>query len=263
MDKQSFISSLKEKSGVDNISERSWDEMANLFLADFSDDANVTDESWTKPVNIVKTMSGQFRHDLSVSINDFKSQYDTESKKRQEKAIAEAVAAAKSEFEKLNKEPESPEQKDDIDAKIADAVSKSMATLLGEDSSIGKVLKQHTDFMQRMEQEKKDMAVDKIRQDLKSYLIDNRGADREAVVNLAIKEMEISDKSDIDKLHIEVEKKYEKLYKDFYGDSTDAPLGGTAGGSGTTNSLDAFLKRKDEDAKSREAAAKALESRFM
>ena len=261
MEKNLLIENLKTKAGVDNLSDRTFDEVATVFLPQFADDEKITDDSYALPIQMLKTMSGQLRHEVADGITKGKTQWETEQKTAQQKAIEDAIAAAKAEWEKQNPKQETkqepPKQEPSLEEKIAAAVAKAMEGVTGEEGSIGKLTKQFTDYIAKTEQEKKDALVNKIREDLKSYLLDERFADREPVVNLAIKEMEIKEDSDFDKLKIDVEKKYEKLYKDFYGDSGSGPYaGGAGGGSNSNKEFEDYIKAKQAEA---EAAAKDTE----
>ena len=78
MEKELFQTTLLEKAKaannnapIDNLSERTISEVVGMFLPQFADDENITDESWAIPVQMVKTLSGQLRHDTSTGINDF------------------------------------------------------------------------------------------------------------------------------------------------------------------------------------------------
>ena len=151
-----------------------------------------------------------------------------------------------------------------LEEKIAAAVAKAMDGVTGENGSIGKLTKQFTDYMAKTEQEKKDAIVNGIRENLKSYLLDERFADREPVVNLAIKEMEIKEDSDFDKLKIEVEKRYEKLYKDFYGDSGSGPYaGGAGGGTNSNKEFENYINAKKKEAEDAANETKELETHLM
>ena len=262
MEKNLLIQNLKSKAGVDNLSDRTFDEVATLFLSQFEDDEKVTDETYAVPLQMLKTMSGQLRHDVAEGITNGKAQWENDHKTAQQKAIEDAVAAAKAEWEKDNPKPVAQQQQPQpqqpqeatLEEKIAAAVAKAMEGVTGEEGSIGKLTKQFTDYIAKTEQEKKDALVNRIREDLKSYLLDERFADREPVVNLAIKEMEIKEDSDFDKLKIEVEKKYERLYKEFYGDSGSGPYaGGAGGGTNTNKEFEDFIKQRKAEA---DAAAK-------
>lgn len=265
MEKTLFISTLKEKAGVDNVSDRSFDEVAGMFLPQFEDDSKVTDDSWTLPVQVIKTMSGQLRHDTSEGINAFKTKFEDEQKKTLLKEKDDAIAAFKAQWEK-----DHPTKKDEpagektIEEKIAEGIAKAMEGVVGENGSIGKLTKQFTDYIAKTEQEKKDAAVAKIREALKSYLMDERQADGEPVVNLAIKETEVTVDADIDKLKIEVEKKYESLYKEFYGEGR-RPYSGGGGGSddNSTKEFEDFIKNKQDAAKKEAEEAEKLRKTMM
>ena len=269
MEKNLLIQNLKTKAGIDNLSDRTYDEVATSMLPLFADDEKITDESWNLPIQILKSMSGQLRHEVAEGITKGKTQWETEQKTAQEKAIADAIAAAKLEWEKAHPNQQQQQQQQQqneqsLDEKIAAAIAKAMEGVTGEQGSIGKLAKQFTDYMAKAEQEKKDAAVNKIREDLKTYLLDERLADREPVVNLAIKGLEIKEDSDFDKLKIEVEKAYEKLYKEFYGDSASGPYAGGAGGGQNSNKeFEDYIKAKKAEAEQAAKETEALEKNLM
>lgn len=269
MEKNLLIQNLKSKAGVDNLSDRTFDEVATLFLPQFAEDDKVTDESYAIPLQMLKTMSGQLRHDVAEGITNGKSQWESEQKTAQQKAIDDAVAAFKAQWEKdhpVNEPPknEPPKEEKTIEEKIAEAVKAAMGGLTAEDGALGKITKQFTDYMAKQEQEKKDAAINKIREDLKSYLLDVRLAEREPVVNLAIKELTIKEDSDIDKLKVDVEKLYEAKYKEFYGDGGGGPYAGGAGGGANSNKeFEDYIKQKQAEAEAAAKETKELESHLM
>lgn len=271
MEKNLLIQNLKSKAGIDNLSDRTYDEVATVLLPQFADDEKITDESWNLPIQMLKSMSGQLRHEVADGITKGKTQWETEQKAVQQKAIDDAMAAFKAQWEKDHPDPNKsdpnkpdPNAEKTLEEKIAAAVAKAMEGVTGEEGSIGKLTKQFTDYMAKTEQEKKDAIVNKIREDLKSYLLDTRFADREPVVNLAIKEMEIKEDSDFDKLKIEVEKKYEALYKDFYGDSGSGPYaGGAGGGTDSNKEFEKFIKERQAAAEAAAKDTKELEAKMM
>lgn len=267
MEKNLLIQNLKSKAGVDNLSDRTFDEVATVFLSQFAEDDKITDDSYTLPIQMLKTMSGQLRHDVADGITKGKTQWETEQKTAQQKAIDDAMAAFKAQWEKDHPDPnkqEPPQDEKTMEEKIAEAVTKAMGGLTAEDGALGKLTKQFTDYMAKQEQEKKDAIVNGIRENLKSYLLDERFADREPVVNLAIKEMEIKEDSDFDKLKIEVEKKYEKLYKEFYGESGSGPYAGGAGaGTDSNKEFENYINSKKKEAEEAANETKELETHLM
>ena len=78
MEKNLLIQNLKSKAGVDNLSDRTYDEVATLFLSQFADDEKVTEETYSIPLQMLKTMSGQLRHDVADGISRGKSQWETD-----------------------------------------------------------------------------------------------------------------------------------------------------------------------------------------
>lgn len=261
MEKESLIASLREKSGVDNLSERTIAEVAQAAMPLFVDDDKITEETWKPFVQMLKSVSGQYRHDVADGIAGGKSQWENDAKAAQQKAVADALAAAKAEWEKSVKPEVKPtvEQPADMTKLVADAVAKAMEGLTGENGAIGKMNKQFTEYVARAEQEKKESIINNKRNALREYLLDERMADREPVVNLAIKDLEISHDSDLDKLKVLVEKKYEELYKEFYGDSAGSPFAGGMGGAGNGQDskaeFDKFIaaKKAEQDKEAQDA----------
>ena len=220
MEKEALISALKEKTGVDNLSERTIDEVATLFLPSFADDEKITDESWKIPVQMVKTMSGQLRHDLSGGINDFKTKFENENKTIQEKAIADAIAKAKAEWEKEHPSQKTAEENHDedgdVDKKIADAIAKAMGNLTGEEGVLGKLNKQFGDFLKSQEEKERTATESQMRKNILEYVMsfDELDADDPIVENTMLK-IVIEKGKDINALKAEAKSTYEKCYKKF------------------------------------------------
>ena len=91
MEKNLLIQNLKSKAGVDNLSDRTYDEVATLFLPQFTEDDKITDESYAAPLQVLKTMSGQLRHEVADGITKGKTQWETEQKAAQQKAIMQKL----------------------------------------------------------------------------------------------------------------------------------------------------------------------------
>ena len=266
MEKASLIASLKEKAGVDNLSERTYEEIATAALPLFADDTAITDDTWKPFVQTLKSMSGQLRHDIADGILSGKSQWEADAKTAQEKAVADALDAYKVELAKQAEgdktKKAAKEEKQSVSAE--DITAQVLNSLNGENGAITEVKNLLTGFIAQMNQEKKDALLTKTRNALRDYLIDERMADREPVVNLAIKEMEIGDNPDLDKLKIEVEKKYEELYKQFYGDMQGGPYaGGTGGGRDTVSEFQKFINERKASAAKEAEDAQELKKLMM
>ena len=271
MEKETLIQNLKAKVGETDfavLSQRTIDSIVDPLLPSFADDEKVTEETYALPVNMLKSYIGQYRHDLAEGMKSGKTAWETEQKAAQKKAIEDALAAAKAEWEKGKKTEDPAEKKkpatEDIDKKIEDKFNLLLEGLTGKEGAIGKLSDTVNTFISGFEQRRKEDAVNKIRESLKSYLLDERLADREPVVNLAIKEMTIDEKSDLDTLKVEVEKKYEQLYKDFYGDGNGGPYAGGAGGGQDSNkAFDDFIKERKAQAEREAKDAEALTKLMM
>lgn len=263
MEKELFISSLKEKSGVDNLSERTIDEVANLFLPSFTEEKEYSDDDWKMPVQMVKTMSGQLRHEVSTGINNFKTQFETENKTKQQKAIEDAIAAAKAEWEKnkpsATTPPATPPANDekDLDTKIAEAVAKATAGLTSDDGAIGKLSKQFSDYMAQIAAEKKATTEANVREQVRDYLL-ARGVDEEDfALEYTLEKMVIGENPDVSVLKVKAEKDYEANYKKIHKTDAASSLNGGGGFAKDSNSeFNDFIKQKQAEA---EQAAKDAE----
>lgn len=276
MEKETLIQNLKTKVGENDfnvLSSRTVDSIVEPLLPMFADDSKITDESYTLPVSVLKSYIGQYRHDLAEGIKTGKTTWETAQKEAQQKAIEEAVKAAKAEWEKNHQTSTTTQTQTqtqqtqatdaDIDKKIADAIAAAIGGLTSQDGVIGKLSGSMTEFMDSFKKQQREETLSRVKDSLRSYLLEERGADREAVVNLAIKELKIDENPDVDRLKVEVEKKYEQLYKDFYGDMNGSPYAGGAGGAQDNNkAFENYMKKHEEqiatNAKNAEALGKLL-----
>ena len=248
MEKTLFISTLKEKAGVENLSERTFDEVATMFLPQFEDDTKITDESWGVPVQVLKSMSGQLRHDLSEGITAFKTKSEADQQKAQAKAIADAVAAAKAEWEKQKGAGDggADDGKDankDLDSKIAEAVAKAMGGLTGEEGALGKLSKQFGDFVAQMAADKKAKDEEAIRSVVREYLLGRGVKEDDFALEYTMEKLEIGENPDISALKAKAEEDYEANYKKIH-KSGEAPFHGGAGGGNDNSGAAAWLKNR-------------------
>lgn len=268
MEKEALISNLKQRIGETDfavLSEKTLDNIIPNFLPMFAEDDKITEETYKLPVSILKSHIGQYRHDVAEAIKSNKATWESEQKTAQDKAIADAIAKAKAEWEEKNKSKPVEDKKEgeekDLSKLVESAIAEQLKTLTGDDGAIGKLTKQFSDYVQNAENEKRVALIAKMKDDLKSYLIDERLAEREPVVNLAIKELAIDEKSDLDKLKVEVEKKYESLFKELYGDGGRPFAGGNGSGGGdNTEDFKNFLKEREAAAAQSAKDEEALKS---
>lgn len=262
MEKELFLTTLKGKAQVDNLSDRTYDEVAALWLPSFADDSKITDESWNIPVQMLKTMSGQLRHDVSVGIASGKNQWELEASTARQKAIDDAVAAAKTEWEKSTKsapDDKPGQQPEDLDAKVAAAVAKAMAGVTGEDGTIGKLSKQLNDFLVASAAKEKAQTEAEIRSQIRSHLI-SRGVDEDDyALEITMEKLAIGENPDVAALSAKAEKDYEAIYKRMHKGEGAQPFAGGIGGDGAGGSggAAAWLKSRAGIAEEESAAAEA------
>ena len=270
MEKEALISALKEKSQVDNLSERTIDEVAGMFLPMFADDEKITDDTWKLPVQMVKTMSGQLRHDLSGSINDFKTRFEAETKASQEKAVKDAMDAFKAEWEK-NHPDKAVDKKDDdkdqptIDDKLAEFKKSFLAEITGEDSAFGKLSKQFGDFLTQQVEKEKQQTITSVRGQIRDYLIERGVEEDDYALEICLEKLEIGEKPDVAALKAKAEKDYEAIYNRMHKGDGGNPLKGGGGGNGGDSSADFKKFILDRQAKADQEAkdAEELKSHMM
>lgn len=272
MEKELFLSTLKGKAQVDNLSDRTFDEVATLWLPQFADDTKITDESWVLPVQMLKTMSGQLRHDVSMGIASGKSQWENDAATTRQKAIEEAVANAKKEWERSNPAPAQAvtkpiEQSQDIDKKIAEAVALAIGGLTAESGAIGKLSKQFSDYMTQVAEERKTQTVESIRSQVRDYLV-GRGADEDDfALEYTLEKMDIGDNPDLAALKTKAEADFEANYKRIHRNNGAHPFAGGAGGAGNGQDskaeFDRFIQGKKAEMQKQQADADELKKLMM
>lgn len=262
MEKEALIEGLKDKVGENDfgvLSEQTVDALVATFLPSFADDEKITDETWKLPIEVCKNYAGQYRHDLATKITEEKNRLEKENANSVKTLAEKKFAELKAEWEKANKNTDTDDKNKggnggNTDDAVAKALEEYNKKLFGEDGKsglIGGQLSATSEFIANSKKAADAEKISLIKQGLKKYLVDDRKASREPVVNLAIKELVVKTDSDIDKLKVEVEKIYETYYKNFYGDG-GKPFGGdTAGGSvnnGGYDEVSEYLKKRGESA---------------
>ena len=259
MEKEALIEGLKSKVGENDfgvLSGQTVDALVATFLPSFADDDKVTDETWKIPVEVVKNYAGQYRHDLATKTAEEKARLAKENEKLAKSLAEKQIEEFKAEWAKTHNAKPANENNDGNNEKsdVEKALEAYNIKLFGEDGKgglIGGKLSETSDFIASSKKAIEAEKISSIKKQLKGYLVEERKASRDAVVNLSIRDLEITSDSDIDELKIKVEKIYEERYKDFYGDS-GKPFGGdSAGGTGNGGGSDEvteYLKKRGEAA---------------
>lgn len=272
MEKELFQTMLLEKAKaannnapIDNLSERTINEVVAMFLPQFADDESITDESWNIPVQMVRTISGQLRHDTSTGINDFKTKYESEHKSAQEKAIADAVAAAKAEWEKSKNEPkpgepEPPKSEPDIAKLVAEQVAEQMKGITGEDGEVGKLSKLLSDYIKKQAEKEKAVAEASVREQIMDYLVGLGVEEDDYALEITLEKLTIGENPDIDALKNKAKKDYEVIYGRMHKSDGAKPFNG-GGGSGASSDKEFKDYIKEKEAAAAQEAKEADELR--
>lgn len=274
MEKEALIQGFKERLG-DNasvVSDRSYEEIANVALPSFADDSKITDDTWKLPVQMLNTLVGQYRHDVADGIAKGKTQWAAEADTANKKLVDDQVAAFKAQWEKDHQAPakdkETPAQTEEEKRKaemtefVKSILAENNKQLLAEDGAIGKLSKSMNGFMETYNKQQRETLVSGLQKQVRSYLKDELHADSDPSVNLAIKQLEIGENPDIDALKLQAKKNYEEVYKEFYGNGAQ-PYGGKGTGSHSGSGLvDEYIKNKAAVATKEAQDAEALRKTF-
>lgn len=266
MEKTNLIQEFKTRVGEDNhefISDQTFESFADTYLPRFAEDDKINDETWKEPIMALKNFAGQAK----ASRMKFAQDFETQNKEKQQQAIADAVAAAKAEWEKTigkggdgkggdgkGGDGNGGGENSDVSKAVTKALEDYNKKLFGEDGKsglIGGQLSQTADFIKAQTKSQEQAKLAEIGKTLKEFLISEKANSKKPfAINLAVKNIcgSIEDvaKADIDQLKLNVKKEYESIYKDAYGDSAKPFGGDSAGGDGETG-IDEEVRKYLED----------------
>lgn len=271
MEKIQFQTTLLDKvkaannnAQVDNLSDRTISEIVEMFYPSFTDDEKITDDSWKLPVQMIKTMSGQLRHDTSAGINAFKTKFEEESKTTNQKAIDDAVAAFKAQWEKDHPTPTppKPEEKPDVAKIVAEQVAEQMKALTGEGSEFQKLSKQFSDYLAAQALKDKAASEEELRKQVLKHVIafDDLDEDDAIVENVMLK-LDFKGDKTLDDLKNEAKGLYETAFKKYITKHGGAQpfSGGGGGGGGVDPLIKSHIDRVAAEAKDAEDYREGIE----
>lgn len=265
MEQETLVNELRTRVGDPDLSERTLTEVASSALPLFADDSKITDALWNTTTQMLKSAIGQeraARKDWITKQQETLAANDKTAREKWQKEFEENWT--KTHPKQAPAESEEPNKTEDekIAAIVAKAMEANNARLFGNDGKSG-VIGEISAYLKQAEAKEKAAKISAIRDELKSYLVSKK-ASREPVINLAIKDLDIDDNADLDKLKIEVEKSYEAKFNEFY-PGNGSPYGGNGAGgngSGADANLKAYLEAKAKDAAREAEEAENLRKRF-
>ena len=265
MEQETLVSELRNRVGDPDISERTINQVAQSALPMFADDSKITDDLWNFAVTTVKSAVGQERAARKDWITKQQETLAESDKKAREQWQKEFEAKWAEDHKPTppadgKSKPDGTGGDDKVDKAVSEALKGYNAKLFGEDGKsglIGAQLAATSEFIKQSNAKAKEARIESMRKELKDYLVGKK-ASREPVINLAIKEMNLDDNTDIDKAKIEVEKSYEAKFKEFYGDG-GKPFGGESAGGGEANPDEDVKKFLESRAKEREERQKRID----
>lgn len=266
MEKTNLVQEFKNRVGEDNhefISDQTFESMADVYLPRFAEDDKITDDTWKEPIAALTNFAGQAKASRMKFAQDFEAQHKTTT----QKAIDDAVAAAKAEWEKTldngnggkgddkggkGGKGEGDGGNDAISKAVADALAGYNEKLFGKDGKsglIGGQLSQTAEFIKTQNQNQEQAKLADIGKQLKDFLTAEK-ATKDFAMNLAVKNIVGGIKkvaeADVDQLKLSVKKEYEQIYKDAYGDG-GKPYGGNSAGGEGEGGVDEEVRKYLED----------------
>lgn len=270
MEKEQVIENLRQRVGENDFSDRSMDEFVTPLLSMFADDAKITEETWTPLVTILKTSNGQNRHNVAEGIKAGLAEKETLLTEKEtlltekETKIAELMKQIEDLKKTQTPPPDEPNPDKGISAEVQ-AILDQMKKDREADNATIKTLQETINGFQKSQEERETATkLAEAKANLLSFLKESK-ATNEAVMNLAISDIDIKADSKITDLQTLVKAAYEKRFKEFYPNG-GAPFGGNGGngggGNGNESEVASYIKAKAEAAKANAQYAETLQGSF-
>lgn len=275
MEKEALIKQLKEKVGETDfgvLSEKTIDALVTPLLPSFADDEKVTEDSWIMPVNLFKNFVGQYRHELAQGSEAEKQRISKDNDSKVKQLANDLFSQFKKEWSENHSDLSDKGGKEEKNTNLSDSdelLKKLESRLFGEDGKgglIGGKLTAVESFIDDTKKKEETKKVEEIKQQLRDYLVKERKAGREAVVDLAIELSDIKADGNIREQKVQVEKIYEEQYKRFYGDG-GKPYGGSSTGEGNNFDPDEdvknYLEKRKQESEERDKRLSDIKNSFI
>lgn len=275
MEKEALIKQLKEKVGETDfsvLSEKTVEALVTPLLPSFADDEKVTEDSWTMPVNMLKNFVGQYRHELAQGSEAEKQRISKDNDSKVKQLANDLFSQFKKEWSENHSDLSDKGGKEEKNTNLSDSdelLKKLESRLFGEDGKgglIGGKLTAVESFIDDTKKKEETKKVEEIKQQLRDYLVKERKAGREAVVDLAIELSDIKADGNIREQKVQVEKIYEEQYKRFYGDG-GKPYGGSSTGEGNNFDPDEdvknYLEKRKQESEERDKRLSDIKNSFI
>lgn len=275
MEKEALIKQLKEKVGETDfsvLSEKTVEALVTPLLPSFADDEKVTEDSWTMPVNMLKNFVGQYRHELAQGSEAEKQRISKDNDSKVKQLANDLFSQFKKEWSENHSDLSDKGGKEEKNTNLSDSdelLKKIESRLFGEDGKgglIGGKLTAVESFIDDTKKKEETKKVEEIKQQLRDYLVKERKAGREAVVDLAIELSDIKADGNIREQKVQVEKIYEEQYKRFYGDG-GKPYGGSSTGEGNNFDPDEdvknYLEKRKQESEERDKRLSDIKNSFI
>ena len=266
MEKETLIQNLKDRVGENDfsvLSQRTIDSIIDPIMPMFADDSTVTDDTYTLPVNMLRSYIGQYRHDLADGMKNGKTAWENEQKTNLAKAVEQAVSDAKKQWEQDNvtKATAEPQEKKQTAISADDVVQKVLENLNGEKGALSEMKSLLQGFIKKTEKERRERTVDSIRSEIKSHLmeLDNLDDD-DFILEYTMDHVKVDENTDLAKAKEEAVKIYEAAYQrnaKRFGGFVSA----NGGGSAIKDSVDDFkdfIRERQEKVQQEQRDADAL-----
>ena len=263
MDKETLVRNLQEKIGDGDfgvLSQRTVDSIIDPLLPMFADDSTINEESFTLPVNLLKSYIGQYRHDVSEGIKKGIAQ-NAPKQEPVEQAVVEKPVE-----QKVVETNHQPTQTTDLDTLITDKLNGFLATLSGDDGVLGKLSKEFNAFKVDYETRRTNERIADIKDRLSDFMLslDSTLADDDFVLEYTLERFDVNLDEDFEAQSTKFKDLYEKNYKRINKGKTFTPMeGGAGGGSDSTQAFNTFIKERADQEAAAQRDAEELKKMLM
>lgn len=207
MEKEKLSAELQGKVGENSLSTRTWDDYLEHSVIPFLPvEKDKVEDFLNRHANVLKSINGQLNHEIASKVNEFKKAYNPEV------PATETIQTT---------QPETKDKKlDELETRLSK--------------------------FEQAEKEKRE-AVNKAKKlDEAKKLMKEQGASHEAVLNLVVPQLEVSDETTLQDLAKRGKQLYDKAYSDLYGDTYVPAYGTGLLANSKKQSQDAYMKHLKE-----------------
>ncbi len=203
MEKEEILSKIKSELGQTNLSDRTLDAFVDNMIAGHE---AVDDTHISNSVSFLKTLQGQYNHDMSDQVERFKKEYSPQPTASNP---PDGQAAEKKDPENVSKIQSLTEKMEAVLAKIESKEKQAQIELLKSEAQ---------------------------------KIVKSKGAENDSVIRIAASMIQVDDSDTKETLASKMEDRYNALYSELYGKGASPSGNGTTGKIDTKAEKEKYLK---------------------